>query len=179
MKEHNLIASGFGGQGIMLIGQIIATAAMFENKHSTWLPSYGPEMRGGTANCTVVVSDEEIGSPVTSNPNELIIMNIPSLLKFEPQLKKSGLMIINTSIVDRKTKRDDIDVVYVNANDIAEQLGNLKVANMVILGTYMGKTNCISLESVEKAFKKKLTGRKAKLIDLNIEAVKTGIEYVK
>ena len=179
MSEHNLIASGFGGQGVMLIGQIIATSAMIENKHSTWLPSYGPEMRGGTANCTVVVSDEEIGSPVTSNPNELIIMNIPSLLKFEPKLKKNGFMIVNTSVVDRKAKRDDIDITYIDANNIAEELGNLKVANMVVLGAYIGKTKCISLESVEKAFIKKLTGKKAKLIDLNIKAVKKGMEFVK
>lgn len=179
MSEHNLIASGFGGQGVMLIGQIIATSAMFEDKHSTWLPSYGPEMRGGTANCTVVVSDEDIGSPVTSNPNELIIMNIPSLIKFEPKLKKNGFMIVNTSVVDRKAKRDDINITYIDANNIAEELGNLKVANMVVLGAYIGKTKCVSLESIEKAFKKKLTGKKAKLIDLNIKAVKKGMEFVK
>jgi len=152
---------------------------MFEDKHSTWLPSYGPEMRGGTANCTVVVSDEDIGSPVTSNPNELIIMNIPSLIKFEPKLKKNGFMIVNTSVVDRKAKRDDINITYIDANNIAEELGNLKVANMVVLGAYIGKTKCVSLESIEKAFKKKLTGKKAKLIDLNIKAVKKGMEFVK
>ncbi|MCB1223490.1 MAG: 2-oxoacid:acceptor oxidoreductase family protein, partial [Mesotoga sp.] len=111
MSDHFLIAAGFGGQGVMLIGQILATAGMFDNKHTTWLPSYGPEMRGGTANCTVVVSDEPIASPITNTPNELIIMNIPSLIKFEKEIQSDGLMVINTSVVDRDTIRDDISII--------------------------------------------------------------------
>ncbi|MBN2219929.1 MAG: 2-oxoacid:acceptor oxidoreductase family protein [Kosmotogaceae bacterium] len=178
MSEHLLVAAGFGGQGVMLIGQILATAGMFDNKHTTWLPSYGPEMRGGTANCTVVVSDEPIASPITNTPNELIIMNIPSLIKFEKEIQSDGLMVINTSVVDRDTIRDDISIIKVDANAIAEKLGNLKVANMVVLGAYLKKTGAVTLEGVKRALEKKLTGSKATLIDLNIKAIEEGMKSV-
>ncbi|HAY98102.1 MULTISPECIES: 2-oxoacid:acceptor oxidoreductase family protein [unclassified Mesotoga] len=179
MSEHLLVAAGFGGQGVMLIGQILATAGMFDNKHTTWLPSYGPEMRGGTANCTVVVSDEPIGSPITNTPNELIVMNIPSLLKFEKEIQPGGLMVINTSVVDRDTSRNDISVVKIDANSVAEKLGNLKVANMVVLGAYLGRAGTVTLDGVRKALEKKLTGRKAALVDLNIRAIEEGMKSVK
>ncbi|AFK07069.1 2-oxoacid:ferredoxin oxidoreductase subunit gamma [Mesotoga sp. HF07.pep.5.2.highcov] len=178
MSEHLLIAAGFGGQGVMLIGQILATAGMFDNKHTTWLPSYGPEMRGGTANCTVVVSDEPIASPITNTPNELIIMNIPSLIKFEKEIQSDGLMVINTSVVDRDTIRDDISIIKVDANAIAEKLGNLKVANMVVLGAYLQKTGAVTLEGVKKALEEKLTGSKAALVNLNIKAIEEGMKSV-
>ncbi len=179
MKENVLIISGFGGQGVMLMGQVLATAAMIENKHSTWLPSYGPEMRGGTANCTVVISEEMIGSPIADTPSSVIAMNIPSLIKFEEKLSQEGLLIINSSVVDREPSRNDIKVAKIDANKIAEEIGNLRVANMVVLGAYIEKTNLVSLESVEKAFERKLTGRKAKLIEMNLEAVKAGMEAVR
>lgn len=179
MNENILIIAGFGGQGVMLMGQVLATAAMIEDKHSTWLPSYGPEMRGGTANCTVVISEEMIGSPIADTPNSVIAMNIPSLLKFEEKLSPEGLLIINTSVVDREPSRKDIQVAKIDANKIAEDIGNLRVANMVILGAYVEKTEIISMESIEKAFERKLTGKKAKLIDMNIKAVKAGMEAVR
>lgn len=179
MSEHILMASGFGGQGVMLIGQILANAAMVEGKYSTWLPSYGPEMRGGTAYCTVVISDEPIASPITDSPNEMIIMNIPSLIKFEPTIVEGGLMILNSSVVDRDGERSDLDNAKVDANKIAEELGNMKVSNMVILGSYLGKTGAVSVESVKKALEKKLVGKKAALIDLNMKAILRGIEAVK
>lgn len=179
MNENILIIAGFGGQGVMLMGQVLATAAMIEDKHSTWLPSYGPEMRGGTANCTVVISEEMIGSPIADTPNSVIAMNIPSLLKFEEKLSPEGLLIINTSVVDREPSRKDIQVAKIDANKIAEDIGNLRVANMVILGAYVEKTGIISMESIEKAFERKLTGKKAKLIDMNIKAVKAGMEAVR
>ncbi|MBN2252227.1 MAG: 2-oxoacid:acceptor oxidoreductase family protein [Kosmotogaceae bacterium] len=178
MSEHLLVVAGFGGQGVMLIGQILATAGMFDNQHTTWLPSYGPEMRGGTANCTVVVSDDPIGSPITNTPNELIVMNIPSLIKFEKEIQPGGVMVINTSVVDRETNRNDISVVKIDANSIAEKLGNLKVANMVVLGAYLKKTGTVTMEGVRKALEKKLTGRKASLLDLNIQAVEEGMKSV-
>lgn len=178
MSEHTLIAAGFGGQGIMLLGQILATAGMLEEKYTTWLPSYGPEMRGGTANCTVVINDEPIGSPITDSPSELILMNIPSLIKFEEKIQPGGIMIINTSVVDRKTKRTDVKVTEIAANEIAQKLGNIKVANMVVLGAYLQKTKAATLESVEKAFEKKLTGRKSALVELNVQAVRAGMEAV-
>jgi len=179
VNENILIIAGFGGQGVMLMGQVLATAAMIEDKHSTWLPSYGPEMRGGTANCTVVISEEMIGSPIADTPNSVIAMNIPSLLKFEEKLSPEGLLIINTSVVDREPSRKDIQVAKIDANKIAEDIGNLRVANMVILGAYVEKTEIISMESIEKAFERKLTGKKAKLIDMNIKAVKAGMKAVR
>jgi 2-oxoglutarate ferredoxin oxidoreductase subunit gamma len=179
VNENILIIAGFGGQGVMLMGQVLATAAMIEDKHSTWLPSYGPEMRGGTANCTVVISEEMIGSPIADTPNSVIAMNIPSLLKFEEKLSPEGLLIINTSVVDREPSRKDIQVAKIDANKIAEEIGNLRVANMVVLGAYVEKTGLISMESIEKAFERKLTGKKAKLIDMNIKAVKAGMEAVR
>lgn len=179
MSENILIAAGFGGQGIMLLGQILATAAMYDNKHSTWLPSYGPEMRGGTANCTVVINDEPIGSPVTDTPSELIIMNIPSLLKFEPSLKKNGLLILNTSVVDREPKRLDMDIVKIDANKVAEEIGSTKISNMVMLGAYIEKTGAVTVESVEKALRKKLTGKKAALIELNLKAIEAGMKLAR
>ena len=130
-------------------------------------------MRGGTANCTVVVSDEPIASPITNTPNELIIMNIPSLIKFEKEIQSDGLMVINTSVVDRDTIRDDISIIKVDANAIAEKLGNLKVANMVVLGAYLKKTGAVTLEGV-KALEEKLTGSKAALVNLNIRAIEEG-----
>jgi 2-oxoglutarate ferredoxin oxidoreductase subunit gamma len=179
VKENILIIAGFGGQGVMLMGQVLATAAMIEDKHSTWLPSYGPEMRGGTANCTVVISEDMIGSPIADTPTSVIAMNIPSLLKFEEKLSTEGLLIINTSVVDREPSRKDIQVAKIDANKIAEEIGNLKVANMVVLGAYIEKTGLISMKSIEKAFEEKLIGKKAKLIDMNIKAVKAGMEAVR
>ncbi|MGC9383232.1 MAG: 2-oxoacid:acceptor oxidoreductase family protein [Kosmotogaceae bacterium] len=179
MKENILIIAGFGGQGVMLMGQVLATAAMIEDKHSTWLPSYGPEMRGGTANCTVVISEEMIGSPIADTPTSVIAMNIPSLLKFEEKLSSEGLLIINTSVVDREPSRKDIQVAKIDANKIAEEIGNLRVANMVVLGAYVEKTGLISMDSIEKAFERKLTGKKAKLIEMNTKAVKAGMEAVR
>ncbi len=177
--EHKLIAAGFGGQGVMLFGQIIAQAGMIEGKHVTWLPSYGPEMRGGTANCTVVVSDEPVASPVVDRPNEIVIFNIPSLLKFEPRLEENGVMILNTSVIDREPKRKDVKIVRVPANEIADKLGNLKVQNMVMLGAYIETTKVVSLESVFKALEKKLTGKKADLLEINKKAIEEGIKIAK
>ena len=138
--------------------------------------SYGPEMREGTANCTVVINDEPIGSLIIDN--ELIVMNIPSLTKFEKQIQPGGVMVINTSVVDRESTRKDIEIFKIDAGAVAERLGNMKVANMVILGAYIAKTGAVTLEGVRKAFEKKLTGEKADLIDLNIQAVKAGMEAV-
>ncbi len=179
MSLHGTIVSGFGGQGVMLIGQILSYAAMVEGKNVTWLPSYGPEMRGGTANCMVVIDDEDVGSPIIDKPTEVIAMNIPSLIKFEEELVSDGVMILNTSVVDKEPKRKDIRVVKIDANKIAEEVGNLKVANMVVLGSYIEATDIISIEAVQKALEKKLTGSKAKLVQVNIEAIKRGMQVAK
>ena len=136
MKQY--VFAGFGGQGMLLIGKFLALANMYDGKHVSWLPSYGPEMRGGTANCSVAVSDEPIGSPVVNHPDVLIAMNLPSLDKFEDAVRPGGLIVVNSSIVDRKVKRDDVRVVYCDAAGIAESVKNPKGANVAILGAMMG-----------------------------------------
>jgi len=176
MSFHGLIAAGFGGQGVMLFGQIISLAAMIDGKHTTWIPSYGPEMRGGTANCTVVVSDEYIASPVLDEPNEVVAFNIPSMIKFEKTLKEGGYLLLNSSVIDRKPERKDINIIKVPANEIAEELGNLKVLNMVMLGAYIKVTKCVSLQAIEKALEEKLYGKKSKLLEINKKAIKAGMK---
>lgn len=178
MLEQNLFA-GFGGQGVLLMGQLLAYAGMLEDKYVSWLPSYGPEMRGGTANCSVNISDEPIGSPVVSKATTVVAMNRPSLDKFEPSVQPGGMLFINSSIIDRKAERTDIETYYVPCNEIAEQLGNGKVANMVMLGAYIEKTKCVDIEDVLEALRYKLGEKKEHLIPVNREALMKGAEAIK
>jgi 2-oxoglutarate ferredoxin oxidoreductase subunit gamma len=178
MLEQNLFA-GFGGQGMLLIGNFLAYAGMVEGKYVSWLPSYGPEMRGGTANCSVCVSDKPIASPVITKASCVIAMNRPSLEKFEDAVRPGGLLLVNSSLIDIKAKRTDIDVCYVPANEIAEKLGSGKVANMVILGAYIEKTKCVSIDSVLEALLHKLGQKKAHLVDINRQALLAGAEAVR
>ena len=175
---EEVIFAGFGGQGMLLAGQFIAYAGLNEGKNVSWLPSYGPEMRGGTANCSVIVSSEEIGSPVIVEPDALIVMNRPSLEKFEKTVKKGGTLIINSSLIDVKATRDDIHVIYVPANGIAEEIGNTKVANMVILGAYIEKSGVVNVKSVLGVIEKKMGAKKAHLVPINEEALKRGAACV-
>lgn len=176
--ENQIIIAGFGGQGVLLIGKMLAYAGMMEGKEVSWLPSYGPEMRGGTANCTVVISDEPVGSPVIKSPNILIVLNRPSLDKFEPFVKKDGLLIINSSLIDKKAERNDIEVLYVPANDLALKCGSPKAANMVALGALIGKTNLLKVESIKETIKDTFS-EKEKLINLNLKAFEEGIKVGK
>jgi 2-oxoglutarate ferredoxin oxidoreductase subunit gamma len=171
------IIAGFGGQGILLMGDLLADAAMEEGKHVTYLPTYGVEMRGGTANCTVTVADEPIGSPVTICPRAAVVMNEESLDKFQPMVKRDGLLIVNTSFVpEGKSMRTDLEVVSLAANDIAAQLGNSKMANMVLLGALVDRTRVVELETVKSSLKRVLPARNRKHIPLNIEAMDLGVE---
>jgi 2-oxoglutarate ferredoxin oxidoreductase subunit gamma len=180
MLNEKVICAGFGGQGVMLMGQLISYAGMIEGKEVSWLPSYGPEMRGGTANCAVMVSDKPIGSPViTDNATTAIIMNLPSLDKFEADVVAGGNLLINSSLIEKKATRDDLKVYYVPANEIASDIGNLKTANMVMLGAYLELTKAVDIESVLSALKKTLGESKAHLIDINREAIKKGAEAVR
>ncbi len=174
--SEQVILAGFGGQGMLLAGQLLAYAGLAENRNVSWLPSYGPEMRGGTANCCVIVSDEEVGSPIVTEADTVIVMNRPSLDKYESFVKKGGLLIINSTLIDKKTTRDDIDVVYVPANELAEQAGSVKAANMVVLGTYLEKTNIVKPGSVIKALEKIMGEKKAKLIPMNEKALELGAQ---
>ncbi|MBO8160868.1 MAG: 2-oxoacid:acceptor oxidoreductase family protein [Thermosipho sp. (in: Bacteria)] len=170
------IFAGFGGQGVMLMGQILAYAGMIEGKNVTWMPSYGPEMRGGTANCTVVVSDDQVASPVVDKAEVVVAMNIPSMLKFQDYITENGYFFLNKSVIDREPDRkDDVKIYKIQCNEIADELGNLKVANMVMLGAVIGATNIVSKESVFKALEKKLTGKKSELIEINKKAIEEGI----
>lgn len=171
MAVHKLILAGFGGQGVMLMGQMIAYAGMIEDKEVTWMPSYGPEMRGGTANCTVIVSDKKISSPIVSEATAVVAMNLPSLIKFENLVKTGGQLFINTSLIKEKPSRDDIEIINIDANEIAVSLHNNKVSNMVILGAIIKKTGIVKSESIEKVMEKLFTGEKAKLLPLNKQAL--------
>ena len=171
MATHKLIIAGFGGQGVMLIGQMIAYAGMLEGKEVTWMPSYGPEMRGGTANCTVIVSDKKINSPVISEATSVVAMNLPSLIKFEDMIVPGGKLFVNRSLIKEKPKRDDVEVYNIDANEIAASLHSDKVSNMVILGAIACVTGVVELESIEKVMEKLFTGNKSKLIPLNMQAL--------
>ena len=176
--QNETIIAGFGGQGVLFTGKVMAYAAMLEGLQVTWFPSYGPEMRGGTANCTVVISDEEIGSPQVLKPRAAIVMNLPSLDKYEDTVAPDGYLVINTSMVNRKAKRTDIHVLEVPGTELAEELGNKRFANIIILGALMAKTNFLKIESVEKGLKKSLSGKKADLLDINKQALRKGIDYI-
>ncbi len=180
MLNEKIICAGFGGQGVMLMGQLISYAGMLEGKEVSWLPSYGPEMRGGTANCSVMVSGKPIGSPViTDDATTAIIMNLPSLDKFEVDIATGGNIIINSSLIERKTKRDDLKAYYVPANEIAVELGNAKVANMIMLGAYLELTKVVSVDSVMTALKKIFGESKAHLMKINEDALARGAKAVK
>ena len=172
-----IILSGFGGQGIMFAGQIISYAAMDAGREVTWIPSYGPEMRGGTANCTVVIADEEIGSPVVKNPDVALAMNLPSLDKYEPMVKPGGVLVINESMVDRAARRKDIIVVTIPCNKIAEEIGNPRLANMVAVGALLAGLKALTLADIETALNNHMPGRHKHLLPKNVEALKKGAEY--
>ena len=176
--EHNVVIAGFGGQGVMLIGELLARAGMEEGKEVTWLPSYGPEQRGGTANCAVVVADESIASPLVTEPQAAIVFNRQSFDKFEPVIHKGGLLVVDSTVIDTKSSRTDLDLVYIPATDIAMELGNAKFTNMVLLGAYLGKVNPISMASVYGALSVFLTGKKAALIEVNKKALQAGVNFV-
>ena len=169
------IFAGFGGQGMLLIGKFVAMASMLDGKHVSWLPSYGPEMRGGTANCSVIVSDNEVASPLVDMADVIVAMNLPSLDKFESHVRPGGVLVINSSIIERKSVRDDITVVYCDANNIAEQVGNPKGANVAILGAMLEKTNIVPMEKMVEAIRIELGEKKAKFLEGNKKALEAGM----
>lgn len=175
--QSEIIISGFGGQGTLYAGQVLSYAAMDEGLHVTWIPSYGPEMRGGTANCTVVISDEEIGSPTTQHPRAVIALNLPSLDKYEPMVRPGGYLIVNESMVNRVPTRKDIHVLMVPANRLALELGNEKVANMIMLGALEGVMHVLPEGALERALANHTAGKLQKFVGLNVEALRRGAEY--
>jgi 2-oxoglutarate ferredoxin oxidoreductase subunit gamma len=175
---EEIIIAGFGGQGVMSMGQLIAYAGMLEEKGVSWLPSYGPEQRGGTANCAVVVSDEPVGSPLVTNPSTAIVLNNPSFDKFEHRVRPGGLLIINSSLVTRVSERSDIEIIELTATDMAADLGNARVANMILLGAFIELTKVVSSESIIESLKKVLSEEKHHLIEVNKQALNKGLNSV-
>jgi 2-oxoglutarate ferredoxin oxidoreductase subunit gamma len=175
--QTEIIISGFGGQGTLYAGQLLSYAAMDEGKQVTWIPSYGPEMRGGTANCTVVISDDEIGSPTVKFPKAVIAMNLPSMDKYEEMVIPGGYFVVNSSMVNREVTRKDLHVLMIPANEIAEELGIIKAANMVLLGGLVGNSGILRIEDLKKALHSHTPERLQKFIEKNIAALDRGASY--
>jgi 2-oxoglutarate ferredoxin oxidoreductase subunit gamma len=174
--HEEVVFAGFGGQGVLFAGQLLAYAAMREDKHVTWIPSYGPEMRGGTANCTVVVSDDPIGAPVAKYPSVVVAFNNPSLLKYIDQVKSGGLLVVNSSLVNAPLERDDIQIVAIPATDTANELGEARLTNMILSGAMLAALPMVSVETLTATITDKLPQRKQHLLPVNIQAIQRGVE---
>ena len=174
--QTSIIIAGFGGQGVLFAGQLLAYAGMDTGHHVTWIPSYGPEMRGGTANCTVVIGDEPVGAPIVSRPDVAIVLNPPSFDKYEPLVKPGGVLIVNSAIVDKQSTRTDIDVVYVPANSIAEEAGSTKMLNMAAVGALLAARPILSLEDLAQALRDHLPESKHHLLEANMGVLRAGYD---
>ncbi len=174
--QADIIVSGFGGQGVLFAGQLLAHCALDNQMEVTWFPSYGPEMRGGTAHCTVIVADEAIGSPIVRHPTAAIVMNLPSLDKYEPLVVAEGVLVINSSLVDRAAERSDISIVEVPANEIAEEIGDRRLANLVMVGALLQRLPVFTLDQLAGALDKHIPEKRRDLLDANLEALQRGYE---
>jgi 2-oxoglutarate ferredoxin oxidoreductase subunit gamma len=172
--ETSIIIAGFGGQGVLFAGQLLAYAAMDNGRQVTWIPSYGPEMRGGTAHCVVIISDEPIGSPIVRRPDVAIVLNQPSFVRYEPEVKAGGLLVVNSSIVAATSEREDIETVYVPANAIAEEFGSNKMMNVAALGALLARRPILKLTAVEQAMRDHLPAGKSHLIQANSQVLRQG-----
>ena len=177
MADHEIVIAGFGGQGLLFAGKVLAHAGLLEGRELRWLPSYGPEMRGGTANCNVILSDSPVGSPIVQRPNVLMVMNTPSLDKYESAVVPGGKIFLDSSLITRKVERKDVDVYYVPATRMASDMGTPGLANMVLLGTVIRETGCVKPETVDEALRHVIPARKANLFDANKAAVDAGRNY--
>ena len=178
MSTYKMFFAGSGGQGVLLMGQMIAQAAMMEGKEATFLPSYGPEMRGGTANCNVILSDTPVGSPIVSHPNVLMVMNAPSLDKYESEVTPGGMIFADSTLITRKVQREDVTAYYIPATQMAADMGITGLANMILLGAIIAKTGCIDESRLDEVLKKVIPARKADLFDANKRAIQAGKDYV-
>ena len=174
--QQEIIISGFGGQGTLFAGQLLAHAAMEADLHVTWIPSYGPEMRGGVARCTVIVSPKEIGAPLVRCPSAAIVLNIPSFERFEPLVRPGGSLVVNTSLVPRTSQRDDLRITALPATDLATELGDIRLANTLCLGALAGMTDVVSLDGLERALANNLPARHRGVLELNFVALRRGAE---
>ena len=176
MATTEVVMAGFGGQGMLLAGKILAQASLQQGREVSWLPSYGPEMRGGTANVIVRISSQPIGSPVVENPRGLIVMNLPSLEKFAPKVKAGGVIVVNRSLIDRDPQRKDCIVLGIDSRELAKQAGTDKAANFVMLGAYVGATDVVPAEAIGEAIMREFTGDKGKFIPINTQAFRNGLD---
>ena len=177
MKTTQILIAGFGGQGVLFAGKFLAYKAMTEGKHLSWLPSYGPEMRGGTANCSVVISDMPVGSPIITTPDVLIAMNLPSLLKFVDTVAPGGKIIIDSTLIDAKVERTDVEVCYIPATQMAKDAGVATLSNMILLGKAMGMCDAVAFDGLKETFETFIPAKKAGLIDMNCQALKLGYDF--
>ena len=174
MNAVNILFAGFGGQGILFAGKFLAYKGLIENKQVSWLPSYGPEMRGGTANCSVIISDEPIGSPIVNKPDILVAMNLPSFDKYENEVVSGGKIFLDSTLISRKSTRTDVDVFYIPATGIAYENNIKTLANMIITGKLLRETEGFSMENAEAALKKVVSARHADLLSVNLGALEKG-----
>lgn len=178
MRENQIVIAGFGGQGLLFSGKVLAYAGLLEGRQLSWLPSYGPEMRGGTANCNVILSDREVGSPIVSHPDILMVMNNPSLDKYEDAVQPGGRIFVDSSLISRKVRRTDVEAFYIPATQMAMDLGVPTLANMILLGALVQKTGCIRPDSLDAGLQKAIPPRKADLLSLNRKAIEAGKDYL-
>jgi 2-oxoglutarate ferredoxin oxidoreductase subunit gamma len=179
MPDYDVIIAGFGGQGVLTAGKLLAWAGMLEGRHVTWFPSYGAEMRGGTANCTVIISEREIGSPVIDTPSAIVAMNQASADKFAGRIPRGGLVIVNSSLAKTPKVRPGVRVYEVPANEIAEGLGETRAVNIVLIGAYLGATGAVRADSLGRALEESLPARHKKTLPVNLEALRRGYELVR
>jgi len=177
MKEKKFLFSGFGGQGILFAGKFAAYKGLMDGKNVSWLPSYGPEMRGGTASCGVIVSDDAVGSPIVSNPNILVAMNLPSLDKYEDSVVSGGYIFADSTLIERKVKRDDVNVIYIPATRLAKENGVPTLANMIIIGRIMKEIGEFDENALTAALKKVISAKHADMLEVNLKAMRLGAEY--
>jgi 2-oxoglutarate ferredoxin oxidoreductase subunit gamma len=175
--QTEILIAGFGGQGILFAGQVLAYAAMDAGKEVTWIPSYGPEMRGGTANCTVIIADDLIGAPTVRNPKAAMVFNLPSFDRYEPLVVQEGVLIANASLINRGFQRADLQAVLIPANEMAEALGDKRLTNMVMLGAMIGRLPVLPIEAIEKALESHLPERHRRLLPINFKALHQGAEF--
>ena len=172
-----ILIAGFGGQGVLFAGKLLAYKGMYDNKEISWLPSYGPEMRGGTANCSVIISDTPVGSPIVDSPDVLMVMNLPSLDKYEKAVVAGGKIFVDSSFIERKVVREDVNAYYIPATKMAAEAGVPTLANMILLGKMLKETQVLDFEGLDGVFKKIVSAKRADLIEANLKALELGYNY--
>lgn len=177
MKTTEILIAGFGGQGVLFAGKLLAYKGLLEGRQLSWLPSYGPEMRGGTANCSIILSDTPVGSPIVSDPDILIAMNLPSFEKYEATVKAGGMIFADSSLIEKKTARDDVKAFYIPATQLAKENGMPTLANMIMLGKVIKESGIVEYGNIEDALKKVVSAKRIELLDVNRRAIKLGYEY--